>query len=558
MPGVVFKTAFKKKWNVGGFLFYMSRPDAFKGKLVSRKSEFYDYIEYMRNTEKSDGLFTASCDHVDDNGIEQLKEMERISCEKNTTKWLGVISFDNNYLRRNGFIVGNTLDTEHLKDCARIAIAEMISSSKTLSADNIYWSAAIHTNTDNVHIHFQLNEKNYVERRGDMIEKEAIERIKSVMVRETLTNKNTPLLTEIERRILVPGVAKNFSPTSSIRDLIDNLPDTRKAWQYGRAKMLPYRDHIKKCVDEMIECNDELKKQFEKYKNRLAEMSRDYRGIYGERKEQRSELEEYAVNRLETFYSSAGNKLLQEIYKIRYGEKDSATVENIHKERAAPGLLKKEYESIKGSIDSAAAHGDSKALSKALDDMERFSEQSTSAAVYLAYYFYRRRSDNKEYRKKAEQYMGRACKIGSSKEYNNFEVMYAKLLVENGKTDKAAEVLRCSEQPQVREAVGKIALKSGQINVAADNLLTAAQSGSATANDEIKKNSAKLYRPILKINVGRSIKKSITSASIVYNRCANTIKKLLDESERHLKALQNEYDYRQEQGGLYDDFEREY
>lgn len=139
--------------------------------------------------------------------------------------------------------------------------------------------------------------------------------------------------------------------------------------------------------------------------------------------------------------------------------------------------------------------------------------------------------------------MGRACKIGSSKEYNNFEVMYAKLLVENGKTDKAAEVLRCSEQPQVREAVGKIALKS------------------ATANDEIKKNSAKLYRPILKINVGRSIrsiKRSITSASIVYNRCANTIKKLLDESERHLKALQNEYDYQQEQGGSYDDFEREY
>lgn len=82
MPGVVFKTAFKKKWNVGGFLFYMNRPDAFKGKLVSRKSEFYDYIEYMRNTEKSDGLFTASCDHVDEKGIEQLKEMERISCDK--------------------------------------------------------------------------------------------------------------------------------------------------------------------------------------------------------------------------------------------------------------------------------------------------------------------------------------------------------------------------------------------------------------------------------------------------------------------------------------------
>lgn len=154
--------------------------------------------------------------------------------------------------------------------------------------------------------------------------------------------------------------------------------------------------------------------------------------------------------------------------------------------------------------------------------------------------------------------MERACKIGSSKEYNNFEVMYAKLLVENGKTDKAAKVLRRSEHPRVRETVGKVALKSGQINVAADNLLTAAQSGSASANAEIKKNSAKLYRPILKINVGRSIKRSITSAAIVYNRCANTLEKLLDESERHLKALQDEYDYQQEQGGSYDDFEREY
>ena len=52
MPAVVLKTSFVYEWETGGFLDYISRPSAFKGKLKCIAKESYDYMNYMGNEDK--------------------------------------------------------------------------------------------------------------------------------------------------------------------------------------------------------------------------------------------------------------------------------------------------------------------------------------------------------------------------------------------------------------------------------------------------------------------------------------------------------------------------
>ncbi|SFW51095.1 TPR repeat, partial [Ruminococcus sp. YE71] len=359
MPAVVLKTSFRYTWDIGGYLDYMERPEAFSNRIADKKSEYYDYLEYMGNDDKSDGLFSASSDLLGEAEKQQLRQLERSAMEQGCPKYLGVISFDNNYLIQNGWIVGTTLDKDKLKDCARKAIAAMINESDKLDADNVVWIAAIHTNTDNVHIHFQLIEKERREDRRvtysgkgrDKIETGAFEKLKSTVLSDTLTRKQTPIITEIERKILVPSITEKFSPTAEVNDLMNDLPPTNKAWQYGRAKMLPYRDRIKRCVDEIIESDSELSAQFDEFKAKLENMSRQYRELYGKRTDIKTPVEEYAVNHIEDFYNAAGNKLLQEIYKLKYeDDAHEPTMTEEVKKAAAPNLIKEKNRNLRSNV----------------------------------------------------------------------------------------------------------------------------------------------------------------------------------------------------------------
>ncbi len=358
MPAVVLKTSFRYKWDIGGFLDYMERPEAFSNNLSDKKSEYYDYLEYMGNEDKSDGLFSASKDLLDTEDKAQLRQLEISALSQGCPKYLGVISFDNNYLKQNGWIVGDKLDKDKLKDCARKAITAMINASDKLEADNVVWVAAIHTNTDNVHIHFQLIEKERREDRRvtykgkgqDKLETAAFERLKSTVLSDTLTRKQTPIITEIERKILVPSIGEKFTPTASINALMHDLPETKKAWQYGRSKMQPYRQRIKACVDEIIESDSELSKQFDDYKSKLENMSRQYRELYGKREDGRTPIEEYTVNHLDDFYNAAGNKLLQEIYKLKYeDDAHDPTMTKKVKKAAAPNLIKEKNRNLRSN-----------------------------------------------------------------------------------------------------------------------------------------------------------------------------------------------------------------
>ena len=173
-PNIFHKCKFVYSWRISGdggtvlfdFLSYMPRPEAFEPSKHADEME-YVYSEFIPNEksqakdikkERSYGAFTSTKDNLTAADLDKIRQQERASRSEGCPKYAGVISFDNAYLRENGFIVGNQLDRQALVDAARKGINAMIDKTQKLDASNCYWVGAIHVNTGNVHIHYQLVE----------------------------------------------------------------------------------------------------------------------------------------------------------------------------------------------------------------------------------------------------------------------------------------------------------------------------------------------------------------------------------------------------------------
>lgn len=101
-PAVVFSLGFTYDWAIGGydFLEYMDRPEAFD-KTRHLNDEYKDFIDYMSNSEKSDGLFNAQSDLLTESDKEKYRQLETVSRDAGCPKYYGVVSFDNNFLIEN-------------------------------------------------------------------------------------------------------------------------------------------------------------------------------------------------------------------------------------------------------------------------------------------------------------------------------------------------------------------------------------------------------------------------------------------------------------------------
>lgn len=115
-------------------------------------SEYSLFNDYMDDTEKSTGLFTSGNTNLTVREKKRLKEVFQIAQDNNSLMWQTVISFDNRWLEMNGLYDCKTgiLDERRLKVYATDSINEMLENE---GLENAVWSASIHYNTDNVHIH---------------------------------------------------------------------------------------------------------------------------------------------------------------------------------------------------------------------------------------------------------------------------------------------------------------------------------------------------------------------------------------------------------------------
>lgn len=353
-PNIFHKCKFVYNWRISGdggtvlfdFLSYMLRPEAFEPSKHADEME-YVYSEFIPNEksqakdikkERSYGAFTSTKDNLTAADLDKIRQQERASRSEGCPKYAGVISFDNAYLRKNGFIVGNQLDRQALVDAARKGINAMIDKTQKLDASNCYWVGAIHVNTGNVHIHYQLVEYHrledrritYKNRGQDNFEQEALDELKRVMTHCIDKSIAAQELTRFQRDVLAPSIKSEFAGSiQKINALIDKIPDDLKnsgnQWWYAKQSE-PIKNEIQSCIRSVISENPTLSIMFDTYLHKLDEIQATlFRKRYG----QNSRWANYKENELngkngdgkDGFYSRVGNSFLN-ICREYYMTKD--------------------------------------------------------------------------------------------------------------------------------------------------------------------------------------------------------------------------------------------
>ena len=353
-PNIFHKCKFVYNWRISGdggtvlfdFLSYMLRPEAFEPSKHADEME-YVYSEFIPNEksqakdikkERSYGAFTSTKDNLTAADLDKIRQQERASRSEGCPKYAGVISFDNAYLRKNGFIVGNQLDRQALVDAARKGINAMIDKTQKLDASNCYWVGAIHVNTGNVHIHYQLVEYHrledrritYKNRGQDNFEQEALDELKRVMTHCIDKSIAAQELTRFQRDELAPSIKSELAGSiQKINALIDKIPDDLKnsgnQWWYAKQSE-PIKNEIQSCIRSVISENPTLSIMFDTYLHKLDEIQATlFRKRYG----QNSRWANYKENELngkngdgkDGFYSRVGNSFLN-ICREYYMTKD--------------------------------------------------------------------------------------------------------------------------------------------------------------------------------------------------------------------------------------------
>lgn len=353
-PGIFHKCKFVYKWRISGdggtvlfdFLSYMLRPKAFEPSKHADEME-YVYSEFIPNEksqaqdikkERSYGAFTSTKDNLTAADLDKIRQQERASRSEGCPKYAGVISFDNAYLRKNDFIVGNMLDRQALVDAARKGINAMIDKSQKLDASNCYWVGAIHVNTGNVHIHYQLVEYHrledrritYKNRGQDNVELAVLYELKRVMTHCIDKSKAAQELTKFQRDVLAPHIKSEFAGSiQKINALIDKIPEELKnsgnQWWYAKQSE-PIKNEIQSCIRSVIDENPTLSIMFDTYLHKLDEIQAAlFRKRYGQNSKWANykETQLYGENKngKDGFYSRVGNSFLN-ICREYYMTKD--------------------------------------------------------------------------------------------------------------------------------------------------------------------------------------------------------------------------------------------
>lgn len=341
--GVVVVTKFCRAGS-GKFQSYINYIDRKEAARTENSSKYNLYQDYMGNPEKTSGIFTADNNNLNLQEKQALKELFEAAQENGSLMWQTVISFDNRWLEQNGLYRSeeNLLDEDRIKEVSRGAVEKML---KAEGLENAVWSAAIHYNTGNIHVHIATVEpepmretKEYIQYReetidgkkvkiplrdanGNVIKKEeikgrfkpkSIEACKSSVVNQIVNEKENNLkINHIIRESIVKQkkehpLTKDREIAEAFVELYRNMPDcARNMWNYNNSIMASVRGQIddisrmymeKYHGEELKELQERLEIQSEKYHTAYGDSGKDY-----------------AEGKMKDLYTRMGNAILKEI-----------------------------------------------------------------------------------------------------------------------------------------------------------------------------------------------------------------------------------------------------
>lgn len=256
----------------------------------------------------------------------RARERLREGRENGSVLWEPVVSFDNDFLVREGILNKKTgeLHDDIIKDASYKMMSVATDEEKL---NNPYWVAAIHRNTDNVHIHFALVEKENSRKMikyKDTLEPKAKFKMKTVYDMKSAFSNTLIDISKTQDRItkhrdklreIVMNNAKEEMQSNDfkteINGLISMLPSNHKKWQYATLHKIDPKitDKLDGIVDHLLQGNS----NYDEWSDLVKDVDEMYKGQYGKSK---NEHKNYAINQFTDLRKRCGNKLLSELKQM--------------------------------------------------------------------------------------------------------------------------------------------------------------------------------------------------------------------------------------------------
>ncbi len=300
-----------------GYIDYINRDEAARNAAFQKYSLYNDYMD---NPSKTSGLFTADQDALTADEKNALKQAFQKAYDNDGIMWQTVISFDNRFLAQQGIYdpLTHKVNEARLRECSRNAMREFLRIEEM--EQTAVWSAAIHYNTDNIHIHIAATEpiptrKRFIyegkERPRGTVKGKTIRAMKS-KVANTFLGRDRSLLDELVRERMVGGKRDMDSFDDPVmRKMFEKiyaaLPDDRRQWFYRMNGVA----HLRSELDQMslYYLKTYRAKEFTAFQKEILKESEVMREVYGEN----SQYREYIKNKTDDLMTRMGNAILSEM-----------------------------------------------------------------------------------------------------------------------------------------------------------------------------------------------------------------------------------------------------
>ncbi|WP_077706711.1 MobP2 family relaxase [Virgibacillus dokdonensis] len=347
-PAVVLRSKFvtPRSSAFNDYINYMDREDAkqhVKMDVLSDKENdfdvFYQFMDYMDDEEKQGELFTSSKDRLDAKEKQTVKELFQLAQQNESPMWQDVISFDNEWLSKQGLYnaVTHTVDETKMRSVVRETMQAMLQAEGM--QQSAVWTASLHYNTDNIHVHVATVEPHPTRERMNVLDKESntwheeyrakrkpktLDKMKSkvanvILDRAHERNKIDELLRETIRYKKENNISlSSFQKTETLfKEAMNRLPDDRKQWRYGYKSIneaRPYINEINKIYLEQFH-----PEEIQALETKLDEEVDVMQEMYGEG----SDYQQYKNTKLDDLKKRMGNAILTEMRAVDKKERMS-------------------------------------------------------------------------------------------------------------------------------------------------------------------------------------------------------------------------------------------
>lgn len=315
MVGIVHKVKWIKSSNkkFSSYIDYVDREEAVRNY---KFEDFSLYNDYMDNPSKSGKLFTSDKDFLNEDERQKLKKCFSKAQEKESLMWQDVFSFDNDWLVKEGLYDKKTgvLNEKKIIEAVRSSMNELI---KKEGFDSLIWSASLHYNTGNIHVHVASVEINPSRERGKRKPKTLIN-MKSKFANNLIDrSKEQKEINDIIRKNIIESKKeisfhKDKEMKKRVIEIINKLPSDKRQWHYNYNSM----SEVRPLLDELTKyyIDNYRKEDFKNLEEKLDKETEYLKELYGEGETFR--YKDYKKNKIDELYTRMGNTLLKEIKDV--------------------------------------------------------------------------------------------------------------------------------------------------------------------------------------------------------------------------------------------------